>query len=599
VSALEGSTPPGGPGDASPTPPARGLAALLWAAFAVKAAITLWGLDRGFGLGDEGTFLLSLNDPETTPANFEFYKLLVPLGLRFDVVGARLLRIATELLAGAALLAGLASFARARLGLAGAAWVGEWVAFALLGVGIHVASRAFSYNDMSNLCTYAALGALLTLAARAGGPDERARRAAWALAAGFATGFQLFVKFPAFFLLWALLWLAIALLLQRLSRRERAEALLGHATGMGLALACFAWRNGGVVPLLAKAQLATRIAPVSGYAPADILILYLKGEALSVPNVAAALLSFVAVRAAARRWMGASPDAAAALGAGVAVALLGASAAVLHPFFYHPTLQWLTCFLGFALVLGVAAAWRRPQPLRGADLALLLLPLALPVINLMGSNVPFTLRLPSHALPPFAVLGVLTLRARALHGARRLHATLALGGVVVTSALFVQHHVLSPYGLRAPLYEQREPVAGLDGLRVDVATRSFLEAAAGLMKAAGFRPGDPVLALDYTPGLVFYLGGRSPGWPFYMFDRPALNCFILERAALERVPWVVVSGPISPEQSACVRAFDLPGDLREIGTLRFPYEAVYEGFDAGSRTHVTFLAPRPGARVRR
>ncbi|HKJ24865.1 MAG TPA: hypothetical protein VKB65_08600 [Myxococcota bacterium] len=576
----------------------RGLAALLWAGFAFKAVVTIWGLDRGFGLGDEGTFLLSLNAPETTPANFEFYKLLVPLHLQFSLIGARWLRIATELAASAALVGGLFAFARARLFPPGALRLGDLLPFALLGVGIHVASRSFSYNDMSNLCSYAATAALLVLAAAPDGPAGRGRRALWALTAGFLTGFELAVKFPAFFLLLVLSWLAIVFGMPRLAPRERVRAGLAHAAGMALALGVFVLRNGGVAPLLAKARLATRVAPVSGYDPAAILLVYLKGEVLNVPNVALAALVFAALSAGLARRPGVSRDTACAVGAGVVVALLGASAWTLHPFFYHPTLQWLACFLGFALLVAGAKAFGRPSPGVRADLALLALPLALPVVNLMGSNVPFTLRLPSHALPPFAVLGVLSLRARALDGGRRFHATLAVVGLVVTTASFVHHHVEAPYGLRRPLYEQRERVEGLPGVRVDVATRSFLEASAGLMREAGFRPGDPVIAMDYMPGLVFYLGGRSPGWPFYMFDRPALDCFVLERAGLDRVPFVIVSGPISAELSACIHAFDLPGDFREVGTLRFPYEAVYEGFDAGSRTHVTFLAPRPGARLR-
>jgi hypothetical protein len=33
---------------------------------------------------------------------------------------------------------------------------------------------------------------------------------------------------------------------------------------------------------------------------------------------------------------------------------------------------------------------------------------------------------------------------------------------------------------------------------------------------AGFRPGDDIIAVSYMPGLVFALGGRSPGHPTFL-----------------------------------------------------------------------------------
>ena len=579
----------------APRPIARPVILLLWLAFVAKLGVSLWGVSRGFGLGDEGYFLLSLNAPETTPANFEFYKLLTRFDLWFDVVDVRLLRLAVEAVASALLIAGLFRFARARPWVPGASIrLREFLPFALLGFGIHAASRALSYNDVTNLCTYAATGGLLLAASR---PVEGRRgRLGWAVAVGFATGLQLGVKFPAFFLLVGMVAVAILFLFQRLSIRGRIETLLATGAGALLAWGLYLVNAGGLAVLAERYREVVRIAGASGYEPLEILGLYVKGEVLTVPNALLAILLFAGLCRLLRERAG--RDRAMALGAWIAMGVVAASAWLLHPFFLHPSLLWLTCFFSLALF---AAVWDArvsgEERTLLADRLLLALPLALPIVNLMGSNVPFSLRLPSHALPVSAVLAAILL-STAHADRRRFRTALALLGAVVTTTVFVQHHVIAPYGLRSPLYEQTEALRGRTDVRVDFATARFLEGSADVMREAGFRPGDPIVALDYMPGLVVYLEGRSPGWPYFIFDRAELNCLILEMAELERVPFVVLGRPASPEQRACITAFDLPGDFDEVGVLRFPYEAVYEGFDAGELTHVRFLAPRPGAQIR-
>ena len=144
--------------------------------------------------------------------------------------------------------------------------------------------------------------------------------------------------------------------------------------------------------------------------------------------------------------------------------------------------------------------------------------------------------------------------------------------------MFVQHAVQKPYGLPAPIYRQVHPVRGLPELRVDLATKTFLENVRDRMAEAGFEPGDPVIALDFMPGLVYYLDARSPGFLYFLFDEAELNCWLIDRAGLQQTPFLILGLPMTHEQHDCIRSFDYPGAFREIATIRNPYEWAYPYF---------------------
>ena len=184
---------------------------------------------------------------------------------------------------------------------------------------------------------------------------------------------------------------------------------------------------------------------------------------------------------------------------------------------------------------------------------------------------------------------VLDLRERA--GYSRLYAVVAVVLLAATGAIFVHHQIVAPYGLPQGIVRQTEEVEGLPGVRVDAATKSFLESVAAHMREGGFRPGDPVLALDFMPGLVFYLGGTSPGFTLYVVDSPRLNCFNVNRL-YRTPPYLILGRPMSIEQAACLEAFAFPDDFRPIGNVGFPYEAVYEDFGAPGFSYVHLFAPR-------
>src|SRR5690606_21251293 len=164
--------------------------------------------------------------------------------------------------------------------------------------------------------------------------------------------------------------------------------------------------------------------------------------------------------------------------------------------------------------------------------------------------------------------------------------------VAITTVVFVHHHWLRPYGLRAPIHGQTIRVAGLDGVRVDYASARFLERVAQVLAEGGFQPGDPLLALDYMPGLVYFARGTSPRWNLYMFDQPAFDCFNLSSARLERPPFLILAREPSLVMRRCLEKLAFPDGYRLLQTLRFPYDEVYVSFGAHALTPLRISGPR-------
>lgn len=579
------------------------LLALLGTAFAAKLTVALWGVNRGFDLGDGGFFLLCLNHPADSPPLFEFYKLLLLFDPppRFGVIEARLLRIATELVATLALVHGVFRFAQARLPHAARAGLPFLLSFTGLGALLSVAAREFGYNDATNLLTFSACACLFRLLALPAGGAARSRRLLFAAGAGLLLGLQLFVKFPAALLLGALAGVSVLGAL-RVSAGERAGVFAALGAGVAAALGLFVASNGGVAPLLAKWQLAREVNEVTGYRISEILRVYVWHDFGSHVNLLRFALVFAAAFGGCYALLRRRPEPvdralALALATGGLVLLEGVW--TLHARNVHPWLLALYCTTLLLCVVYGALAWRRwkappgdAASARWQTLLPLWLLVALPFVAMSGTNVALTLRLPTHVAPLFLFLAVLTpgLRASGL----RWFTGAALATLFAVSGLvFYSHHLERPYGLPSPLRQQIHPVEGLPGLRVDAATQSFLEGVRRAARRGGYEPGDAVIALDFMPGLVHYLDGRSPGFPFFPFDGDDQACWAIERADETRLPFLILGQDMTIGLRDCIESFSFPDDFERLAVLANPYEFAIPYFFGGPpMPYVQVFGPR-------
>jgi hypothetical protein len=249
---------------------------------------------------------------------------------------------------------------------------------------------------------------------------------------------------------------------------------------------------------------------------------------------------------------------------------------------YWWTMQMEALFTAWAmLLLGVTAwaAWKRPAPdgqkpgasrcesLLAAFLA------ALPLAGAFGTRNTLTINVIHHLGPALALLLLLLLDV-----ARRLGGSSVLVGGGLLAAAFGCAQIIvagarDPYDMKPILTNTVATEVGVPPtvLKLDPERSQLIEGLGELARENGFQPGGDILAFYAIPGLVFALGGRSPGVPWFAGDSP------LRRPAAE---FVLASIP----QERLRKAFVLQNtpftgsvpDLAKFG-MRFPDDYVLCG----------------------
>jgi hypothetical protein len=159
-----------------------------------------------------------------------------------------------------------------------------------------------------------------------------------------------------------------------------------------------------------------------------------------------------------------------------------------------------------------------------------------------------------------------------------------MAGVIFTSVVclsqFGYGYVFSPYRVPGGRLAQTESTEIGDpptSLRLDPASHDFVEGVRSQMESHGFKKGDDIFAFFNLPGLVFALGGVSPGHSWY-FAGDAYSLVVdyghLRGVApgRRRRAFVVQNGDLQtflPYLESCGMAF--PGDYVRCGpALRNP-----------------------------
>jgi len=138
----------------------------------------------------------------------------------------------------------------------------------------------------------------------------------------------------------------------------------------------------------------------------------------------------------------------------------------------------------------------------------------------------------------------------------------------------------APYRLRAGLRGQTEetPIGARGGtLKLDPELHAFITGVRKTAIESGFRPGDDLLGFFDMPGVVFALGGRSPGMAWYTMGYPGSR-LVMERglalAGRERLRRAyILQTTASTEwlQSLRPLGINFPDDYVLGGTFTIPY----------------------------
>lgn len=170
---------------------------------------------------------------------------------------------------------------------------------------------------------------------------------------------------------------------------------------------------------------------------------------------------------------------------------------------------------GLILLGFMVAMWLVPSAAsqRSGPASELLVLLMIPFLGWLGTHNPLETNALFQASPWVLLILVMSDRLPAF-SSQVLNVTLC---VFVTAMLWLGI-VEYPYRLAKPLYEQEKPTKIDDSdnvLLMDGRSSSLINQTRTLLKEAGFKRNDPVLAFYHLPGLVYAVGGRSPGLSWY------------------------------------------------------------------------------------
>lgn len=550
-----------------------------------------WGRNRGFDITDEGMYLLVSAHPEqVSVAATLAYAYLAPLYhlVGGDIGAFRVIGYALVVFSALTLWYGVCQFM---------GWSGQMRLSRIAGAGLTVSGALLiyvwflptpSYNLLDSVLVNLFAGALLTGLAATEADAQRKALIAWFIA-GVAVGLCLFVKFPTAILLFLLaclgsLWWPDSSLRMRFVRIGillagimvwlgfhlvfiQSPAELHAVFGRGLTYA----RE--LDPRYTTGNAITRIVVDSWHLLLDIFKRY--EWIYLISGIAAVMLVMLPVKIASRTrrldWM---------------LAVLGGLL-----MYSAVSVRWYEAGTGYMgkiapLVGGVVllgAVWRgwrallaRIQMTTQRDavqrrwLLVLLFLVCLPFVTAAGTNNPLYLNMVLCMAPWFAAIGLL-FASPVLDDRDSWFRWVVPAFLVGLCSIQVFNGCLKhPYRLRNGLPGQTVPTAvGPAGsvLLLDPASSRFVTGLRQAAAACGLVPGSPVLAFYDIPGLVFAIGGVSPGIPWYVGHYPGAS------EATEQV--LAALPPEVLKASALLITAPLPSALPDLNSLGLSFPKRY------------------------
>ena len=577
--------------------------------------IIIWSLDRGLDITDESLSLLAYLHPDEYPTTLSMYHVIagrVTGWMHPTVLGYRWLTLALTVLAALVFTYGFCQWLRRCFGAEPNKGVNPTLVLPFLLVG-HLAPyglgiRTLAYNSLNNAFLFSASGMLLLVLSQAPQRGIQPITVATSLfIVGVLSALDFFVKFPTASIMFSGALMLIVLHMRRLPLREIAIAVgiltLGAVTGL-------AAYSAGVQSLsrsLSNYRAEIQGVSAAGHNPSSILRSYAQ-DAGSLVQVLiyhfspAFLLSFVIARCYARGWHRTTSRNRYLVSALLAVTLVFTGYKVYaldildSPYFNRSvTFYAYVIIICFEIIILAATyhsatpveAWGQVARRRSDALLGIALLAALPFVGAIGTVNSIFLNAMLGIGGWFALVLVLGLLIEI-----RTQSRLALFVCIFLPTCFgaaqiAYGTVWKPYLLAAPLLDQTvalQQPASVAGLKVDAATAEFIAELRSMLHRGSFRQNDYILALYNAPGLVYLMGGVSPGTPTYFENEHARNCRALKTAAFDnRAVFVLATREVAPQTVACMQGAGLlfPDAFVELGRIYNPYSASSYGWRAG------------------
>lgn len=551
----------------------------------------LWSTNRGFDLGDEGLYMLSLSNPEhyKVLAHGFFLNKVLPIS-EFTIPVSRTISIFMETSAGLVFSFGLYKWLKQHI-----ATVSFWAIWAmvLLGSFQSILARCVSYNDLINFFGLASAGTLLYGLSLSNGKSRFYSLVASSFLLTFCTVF----KAPATISL-SVLYLVLATFYANGPKLPQfLKALAAWILGTCITVVAYtALYNGlGWVDVIAQVK---HTADLLNYRPSDLVLMYLIYD--GIPNlifVGTAAGLFALVQHIANLAMPSKPLSGFVV-ATSAVVILGYWAINKFKVLLVPEEQSIYFYLW--LVIG-AVLYVLYQIYKRVDkrdsrqqMLVALYLLALPVAMIGGTNGFITETLPTYFIPWFGFLAFALLYTTS-KGLPTAKLCIIVGIVALANTFqFIESKILHPFGtaLSASIFAQKVPINNKDGILVDKTSSEFFGKYLALTKQHNVGTQTPIIGLNYMPGLVYLAGGYSPGAPFYIFhpDFNNYNChFINQTAKADIRPVIIKRSSVQPGVLECLNnaGFGFPNSYTAAEPIPDPYSEVFE--DKGSNDGMLYL----------
>jgi hypothetical protein len=525
------------------------LSGLLVLIAAVLVGLYVWTMSKGVDITDEGFYMLSYSYPAEYAVSSTSFHLLVSKLLpasQVSVVGYRLASLISGVLTAGVFSWGFRRWLLARQG--GAPSLVLLVALFVIGNMLQyaISARALNYNGLNSLAIAVFAASLLNYAATPG------RKALLGLlVGGLAMGLDIFVKFSSSGIVFGTGALVLLLSILPLKKLTDLRPLVVLGVGLLLGVAVFALFVQPLPAWYSGWRHETTIL-MKGMYGSGLVVRYVQD---AYPVVRTLIYPFGVVALLASGWVYAQGryltknwQHVAVVAVVVLLLLVEAVRTALYKnthLNYNRSSVWLLgpLLVVVAMLLAARLRYRHLSSHQGRwyTYVLPLWLLALPLLAAFGTvNQLFNNAL-LDAMYWLAVLvwlvQLLPADMRYLRSAQIV--LLALPALAVAEQA-TYGMLWAPYLQLENMFSQDTPLtvgAPMEPARllVDAPSAAYIKGIRTALYGAGFRAGEPILALYDAPGLVYALGGISPGNPWYpgFQNQEIRNCDALAKTHLD------------------------------------------------------------------
>ena len=216
---------------------------------------------------------------------------------------------------------------------------------------------------------------------------------------------------------------------------------------------------------------------------------------------------------------------------------------------------------------------------------LILLILAItPFIGAIGTANPIFLNVLSHAAPWFCIILVLFFYISKYIDNKIILSLFIIFPATITASQIIDGNIFKPYFSifnfnKSNYFDQNQEVRELPRLKninIDIKTKKFLLELNHIFKKNNFKNQYPIFGF-HLPGIVYLLGGTSPGMPYYFNAKRDNNAFKAYKD-INKLPVFLITedNPINSELLMIMKnkGINFPENFSYKGEVYFPYRNV-------------------------